>query len=157
MSKRTPRRSSIAFVVVALVVTAGQVWGLGFILGQTKEELKLQYDVSVYDHKTGRVTVTITITDDGRLNPIESIDLHFPSADKHVGGGNMSDLSLSLATRQDGGKRTARVHLRKEWAQKAELWLTTSTMDGKYDPMSRQHFIVPVGKYMEGEPQPKKD
>ena len=135
-------------VLVAIVPTRADAWAVGFILGETKEQLKLQYDVSVYDHNTGRVTVTITIADDGRLRPLDSVDLHFPSTEKHADGiGTKSDLSLSLAMRHDGKKRVATVHLRNDWAERAEFWLTTSTLDGKRDPTSRQHHVIQVAKY----------
>ena len=66
-------------VIGALVIPASLALALGFELGQAKDELKLKYDVSVYDHDTGRVTVTFRLADEGRLKPINSIDLSIPS------------------------------------------------------------------------------
>ena len=62
------------------------------------------------------VTITFTLADEGRLKPLDSVDLSIPSKDKHKSGGFMSDLSLSLATRKVDGKQVASVHLKKELA-----------------------------------------
>ena len=92
-------------IVAALAIPASCALALGLRLGESKDELKLKYDVSVYDHDTGRVTVKFTLEDEGRLKPITSIDLHIPSDEKHDGGGFKSDLTISMATRKDGPKQ----------------------------------------------------
>src|SRR5439155_26883103 len=78
MLMRTMRLSLM--VLAALLLTAGQAWGIGEVLGQTKEELKLKYDVAVEQHVfdergTGRVTVTLTLADEGRLKPLDEVQL----------------------------------------------------------------------------------
>jgi hypothetical protein len=85
MTIRTLCLSSMVFA--AIVVPATLAWALGIQLGETKEQLKLDYEVSVTDHGTGRVTVTFTLADEGRLKPISSVDLSIPSKDKHKDGG----------------------------------------------------------------------
>lgn len=62
-------------IVALLLVGPERIWALGEILGETKEELKLSYEVSVYDHGTGRVTATLTIADEGRLAPLDAVEL----------------------------------------------------------------------------------
>jgi len=147
---RTLRLSVMA--VAALVLSANIAWGLGFELGETKEQLKLKYDVSVYDHGTGRVTVKLTIADEGRLKPLRSVDLHFPSKDKYADGGYMSDLTTSLATQKEDGKLVARVHLKKEWAERAEIRLNTATLDGKQEALTWYYHRIPIAGYMNRPP-----
>ena len=65
------------------VLPAGLVWAMGEQLGETKEQLKLKYDVSVKDHGTGRVTVTLTIADQGRLKPLTSVVLVIPTEEAY--------------------------------------------------------------------------
>jgi len=115
---------------------------LGFELGQTKEELKLQYDVAATDHGTGRVTLVFTLKDDGRLKPIRSVDLYVPSDEKHEGGGRKSDLSLSLDLRKADDARVARVHITKELAARAELHVVTDHLDGKQEPLTWYYHSI---------------
>jgi hypothetical protein len=146
-----------AFVIATIVLAASFAWALGHELGETKEQLRLKYDVSVYDHGTGRVTVTFTLEDEGRLKPLSSVDLHFPSKDQHAGGGHMSDLTVSLAmSKADDGKQTARIHLKKEFAEQAELQLKTWHLDGHHSPRTWYYHNIPIAKYMKAE-GPKKN
>ena len=62
-----------SMVVAAYFSTTTLAWAEGLGLGETKQQLKLNYEVSVKDHGTGRVTVTFTLADEGRLKPINSI------------------------------------------------------------------------------------
>jgi hypothetical protein len=151
---RTLRYSAVVLAAAATIVwTAGRALGIGFILGETKEELKLRYDVSVQDHGTGRVTVVFTLADEGRLKPLDEVQLVIPGQEKNKDGGHWMDLVVSIdMTKIDGGKRVGRVHIRKELAKRAEIQLNTHTMDGKLDPLTRLHHVIPIAKYMDGAP-----
>jgi len=146
MFMRTLRLSSMA--VAAIVLAANLAWAEGFGLGETKEQLKLDYEVSVVDHGTGRVTVTLTIADEGRLKPLRSVDLNFPSKDKHKDGGYMVDLSLSLATEKVDGKLLVRVHLKRELAERAEIDLNTLSLDGKQEALTWYYHPIPIAEYI---------
>ena len=137
-------------VLAVLAVTADNAWAMGEILGQSKEELKLEYDVSVQDHGTGRITVVLTIAEEGRLKPLQAVNLMIPM---EKGQGSV-DLMVSLDARVVDGKRVARVHLKKEWAERAQIWLTTYSFDGK--PLVLTHYIHPisVAQYLKGAPAP---
>src|SRR5438552_15196913 len=145
MSMRTVRLSLM--LLAALLLTADRAWALEFILGQTKEELKLKYDVTVVDHGTGRVTVVLTIADEGRLKPLDTVDLMIPM---ETGSGSV-DLEVSLATREVDGKRVVRVHLRKDWAERAQIWLKTSSFDGK-KLTEREIHPIPISEYLKNAP-----
>ncbi len=140
--------------MLLMMTQIGFAEGLG--LGESKEELKLDYEVSIKDHGTGRVTVVFTLVDEGRLKPITSVDLSILSEKKHKGGGHMSDLSLSLATRKVDGRQVARIHLRKDLAEKAELHLTTGTLDGKRERMTWYFYAIPLADFMKGGEQKTK-
>ena len=148
MSIRTLGRTVAVILAAALVLTARRAWALGEILGETKEQFKLEYELAVHDHGTGRVTAVLTIADEGRLKPLSAVELMVPKED----GDGYVDLSVSLATTEEGGKRVARVHLKKEWAGRAEIWLTTSTLDGKQTALTRYHHVIPIAKGMKDAP-----
>ena len=131
-------------IVAAIAIPASCALALGFRLGESKEELDLEYDVSVYDHDTGRVTVEFTLKDEGRLKPITSVDLHIPSNEKHDGGGFKSDLTLSLALRKDETNQVGRIHIRKDWAERAEIQIKTGQLDGKQELLTWYYHAVPL-------------
>lgn len=131
-------------LMVALAIPVGCLWALGFELGESKEELRLDYDVSVYDHDTSRVTVVFTLKDEGRLKPITSVDLYIPSDEKHEGGGVKSDLTVSIALREDGDHQVGRVHLRKDWAERAKIQIKTGQLDGKKEFATWYYHSIPL-------------
>ena len=144
-----------AIVFAAIVLPASLVWAIGFQLGETKEQLKLKYDVSVKDHGTGRVTVVLTIADQGKLKPLNSVVLVVPGKDRKDGSGYV-DLSLSLATREVDGKQVVRVHLLKELAERAEFQLRTSHLDGKQEAWTWYYHVIPIAEYIKDGGQKKK-
>lgn len=73
------RSCSFLCIVAAIAIPASCALAIGFRLGQTKDDLGLEYDVSICDHDTGRVTVQFSLEDEGRLRPITTIDLHICS------------------------------------------------------------------------------
>ena len=131
-------------VIVVIAIPSSFALAMGFQLGESKEELKLEYDLSVYDHDTGRVTIRFSLIDEGRLKPINSVDLSIPSKEKHDGGGFKSDLTMSMALRQDGDKQVGRVHIRKDWAERAEIQIKTGHFDGKQEPLTWYYHSIPL-------------
>jgi hypothetical protein len=132
---------------------SGRALGIGFILGETKDELKLKYDVSVQDHGTGRATVVFTLADEGRLKPLDEVQLAIPAQTKNKDGSYWMDLVVSIdMTKTEGGKRVGRIHILKELAERAEIRLNTHTMDGKMDLLTRLHHVVPIAKYLGSAP-----
>ena len=155
---RTLRLSAVLFVAWVAFWTVSQAWGIGFYLRETKDDLKLKYDVVVEEHAfggtpTGRVTVVFTLADEGRLKPLDEVQLVVPGQDKNQDGGHWMDLVVSIdMTNIEGGKRMVRVHILKELAQRAEIRLNTHTMDGKQDPFTRLHHAIPLAKYLKNTP-----
>ena len=145
MNARTERLALIAFAIIAL--SASQAWALGVTLSQSKEELGLKYEVSVADHGTGRVTVNLTIADQGKLKPLQSVQLAVPGQDKT----GYFDLVVSLATTNSEGKMMARAHLSKELAERATIGLVTRTFDGKQSKHGRTSYLhpIPIAEYIE--------
>jgi hypothetical protein len=153
---QTLRYGALVLVALAAVVwVSGRALGIGFILGETKEELKLKYELSVQDHGTGRVTAVLTLADEGRLKPLDEVQLVIPGEEKNADGSHWMDLVVSIDMKEiEDGKRVGRVHIRKELAERAEIQLNTHTMDGKLDPLTRLHHVIPLAKYMPAAPAP---
>ena len=135
MTMRTLRRTALLVAAVVVAEIAGRAWGLDFGLGETKEELKLKYDIAVEEHTfdgatTGRVTVVLTLADEGRLKPLDGVELGIPGQEKNKDGSNWMDLLIYMRKANDG-KREGRVHIRRDLAERAVIRLNTRTMDGK--------------------------
>jgi hypothetical protein len=130
----------------AIVSAANLAWAVGFELGESKDQLKLKYEVSLTDHGTGRITVVFTIADQGRLKPLNSVDLVIPSND----GTGHFDLWVPLATEEVDGKLSGRVHLKSELAQRAEIHLRTSSLDGKQEALTWYYHVIPIAEYLKG-------
>jgi hypothetical protein len=151
MRMRTVRQSLM--VLAAIGLTGGVAWGIGFVLGETKEELKLKYDIAVQDHGTGRVTIVLTLADEGRLKPLDEVQLVIPDEEKNADGNYWMDLVVAIDMREaDTGERVGRVHIKKELAQRAQIQLNTHTMDGNLDPRTRLHHVIPIADYLKSSP-----
>ena len=142
MNARTMCLSLLVFV--ALVLPASHVWALGLELSESKEQLKLKYEVSLVDHGTGRVTIHVTIADEGRLKPLQNIELAVPGQD----GTGYYDLVVSLETRDANGKQSVRAHLSKELAERGSIRLITRTLDGKQSPATWYFHRIPIAEYI---------
>lgn len=129
---------------------AGRAWGIGFILGETKEELKLDYSVDVADHGTGRVTIVLTLVHAGRLEPLDEVQLVIPDEERNADGGHWMDLVVSIEMRDAGdGRRIGRVHILRTLAERAQIQLNTHTLDGQIDPLTRLHHVIPIAEYLD--------
>lgn len=143
------RKRLIVILTLATIAVPGLAWALGFQLGESKEELKLKYDVSVTDHETGRVTVVLKIEDYGRLKPVFAVDLSIPARERRDGGrGRYMDMVVSLAHRKEDGKDVYRAHLLKELAERASIDLKTGHLDGKQTPRTWYCHRIPIARYL---------
>jgi hypothetical protein len=149
MCKRKFYSQSVAFTFI--VLAANLAWGLGFRLSETKEQLKLKYDVSLVDHGNDRVSVTLTILDQGRLEPLDSVDFVIPSQD----GTGFVDLVVSLATKKVDGKLSAQIELKKELAERAEIQLKTWSLDSKIEKRTWYYHSIPIAEYLKKQKQKK--
>lgn len=133
---------SLTFFGLLLSVTVA--WAIGFEIGQSKAELELKYEISVVDHGTGRVTLNLVIADEGKLKPLDSVDLVIFSED----GTTRPDLSVSLATRKEDGKLRVRAHIKKELAARAQLQLKTGTnpRTGKQELLAWFYYPIPLAE-----------
>jgi hypothetical protein len=94
------------------------------------------------------VTVEFTLADEGRLKPVDAVELEIP-APVAKDGSQVPDLAVPMELKQSNdGKRVARFEIRKDWAERAQIWLTTNWFDGKQLVMTRYHYMIPVARYL---------
>ena len=101
--------------------------------------------------------VELTLADEGRLKPLDDVQLVVQRREPFKDGGYGADLVLSLDLKptQDG-KRVGRVQIIREWAERAEIQLNTHTFDGKLDPRTRLHHVIAIGKHLKPAPAASK-
>ena len=126
------------------LASANCCWALGLQLGESKEELRLDYAVEVTDHGPGPVQVVFTLASPGRLGPLTGVDLDVAAED----GSNHVDASIPLLFRAEGGKQVARVHLRRDWAERASIKLKTDGLDGKALGLTWYYHLIPLKGYL---------
>lgn len=155
-----PRRACIPCAVFATIVLATDLaWAMdrGFTeSNETKEQLQLKYDISVTDHGTGRVTVVVTIEDQGKLKPLDAVELWIPAREKDRDGHSYADLAVALATHDEHGKQVLRVHLARELAERAEIWFQTRHLDGKQGSLGGWFYSIPIATHLKDVAQEKK-
>jgi hypothetical protein len=138
-----------SLVLVFVFLSTSFACALWFELRETKEQLKLKYEMTLVDHGTGRVTAKLEIEDEGRLKPLFAVRLAIPSDD----GSGYFDLSLPVQIRKADGKQHVEVHLKTELARRAQFNLMTSGLDGKLVPLTSYYYKIPFADYMKsGEP-----
>jgi hypothetical protein len=153
---RTLRCLAVVLAAGVFVWLSGRALGIGFILGESKEELKLKYDLAATDHGTGRVTAVFTLEDEGRLKPLDEVQLVIPGEVKNADGSRRADLVTAIDMKDaGGGKRVGRVHILRPLAERGEIWLNTHTLDGQLDLDTRLHHIIPLAKYLPPPPPAK--
>ena len=106
-------------VGIAVMAVGGLAWAAGIPLMETKEQLGLAYELSA-PAKDGSVTVTLTVTDFGKLEPLQAVILAIPGGPKD---GGRFDVYLPMATKCEGGKLTAWAQLSRELAERATVQL----------------------------------
>lgn len=148
-----PRLGLLLLVFAAVVSATNMAWALGFELGETKEQLGLKYIASVTDHKTGRITFVLKLGDEGRLKPLNSVDLVVSSKD----GTGYVDLSVGLEPRDENGLQVVRVHVHKDFVDRAQIQLRTSHLDGKQQVATWYYHVIPIKKYIKDGEKKERD
>ncbi len=136
------------WVVAVIVAAAGArlAWALGEQLGLSADQLELKYDLDCAVHRSGRVSVLLTVVDPGKIKPIDDIQLTIPSDD----GSSYVDLSVSLAVENSDGKLRARAHMNRELAERATIRLVTHTNPNTktHSPRSWYYHVIPIAEHL---------
>ncbi len=153
MSTRFSRWATGLLVVAAVVLMAERSWAIRQGLGPSKDEWGLKYEVAVQDADSDTLTVEFTLTDEGRLKPIYSLDLVAFSKQTDPQGGRSYDLNVPIELKKtDDGKRVGQVQFRKDLADRAKIRIITLTLDGKRQPSGGVFYDIPIQKYLKNAP-----
>lgn len=132
----------IALTILAAFAFTSTSHALGFELGESKEELKLDYTVTVYDHQNDHVTVVFTLKDEGRMKPLFSVDLNVPNEK----GSGSPRIVAPLKLSGEGEAKTVRLHLHKDLFKNASISLKTRNLAGKSGMRTWYYHLVSLQK-----------
>ncbi len=149
MNIRLSHLATGMLAVAAIVLMSDRSWAIRHGLGPSKDEWKLAYDVAVYDAGSDKVTVVFTLSDEGRLKPIYSIDLVAFSKQTDSQGGHAYDVMERIELKPTAdGKRVGQAQMRKEFVDRAKIRIISLTLDGKRQPSGGVFYDIPIAKYV---------
>jgi hypothetical protein len=156
MSNRLLRLATA--VVAVILLTSGRSWAIYNVLGPSKDEWGLKYDVEVNSADGDTATVIFTLADEGRLKPVESIELFAFSKETDSQGGHGYDVKapIVLKTTKDG-RRVGQVQIRKEFLDRAQLRMLSRMFDGQPQSSGFACYEIPVSRFLNkglGAPSP---
>jgi hypothetical protein len=142
----------LALIAFAGVALAGNVASAeGHRLADTKEQLRLRYDVSVIDHGDSHLAVVVRIADAGRLKPLTGVDLVIRMSPTSGSRNDDVELCAPLATSSNNnGAIEARVDLVEGLAARAEICLKSLNLDGVHETRSLKWYYhaIPLVEYI---------
>ena len=123
------------------------------MLGPSKDEWGLKYDVQVNDAGGGMQTVVFTVADEGRLKPVALIELIALNKETDSQGGHAYDVKapIELKPTQDG-RRAGQVQMRKEFADRAQIRILTNQVDGQPQRSGWACYEIPLNKFLNKSP-----
>jgi hypothetical protein len=140
-------------VVAAILLMSGRSWAIYDVLGPSKDEWGLKYDVQVNDAGGDTVTVEFTLADEGRLKPFSSIELFAFSKETDNQGGHSYDVKepIELKTTKDG-RRAGQVQIRKEFVNRAKIRILTKMVEGRLQQPGFAAYEVPISTFLSKAP-----
>lgn len=149
MSIRLSRLAKAVLVVAVILLMSGRSWAIYNVLGPSKDEWGLKYDVEVKDAGGGKVTVVFTLADEGRLKPLDSIELFAFSRETDNQGGHSYDVRapIELKTTKDG-RRAGQALMGKEFIDRAQIRILSRMFDGQPQTSGFACYEIPVKRFL---------
>ena len=153
MSIRLSRLATGMLAVAVILLMSGRSWAIYDVLGQSKDEWGLKYEVQVNDTGGDTVTVVFTLADEGRLKPLSSIELFAFSKETDSQGGHSYDVKapIELKTTKDG-RRAGQVQIRKEFVNRAKIRILTKMVEGRLQQPGFAAYEVPISTFLSKAP-----
>jgi hypothetical protein len=132
---------------------SGRSWAIYNVLGSSKDEWGLKYDVQVNDAGGDTVTVVFTLADEGKLKPFYSLEVIAMSKETDTQGGHGYDVKklIELKATKDG-KRVGQVQIKKEFLDRAQIRILTEMVDGQPQRAGLACHEIPINKFLDKTP-----
>jgi transcriptional regulator len=148
-------RLAIATLVVAVVLlTSGRSWAIYNVLGPSKDDWGLKYDVQVNDTGADKVTVVFTLADEGRLKPFYSVELIAMNKETDSQGGHSYDVKEKFVLKPTAdGRRVGQLQMSKEFLDHAQIRILTERLDGQPQQWLA-NYETPIRKFLDKDRAP---
>ena len=154
MSIRLSRLATAMLVVAVVLVMSGRSWAIYNLLGPSKDEWGIKYDVEINDAGGGKVNVVFMLADEGKLKPFELIELFAFNPQTDEQGGHSYDVRapIELKTTKDG-KRVGQVQMGKEFVNRAKIRILSHRVDGQPQQQGFACYEIPIKKFLNNKAQ----
>lgn len=153
------RRSCVLLAVFTTILLAADcARALDIVFAESdeaKEGLKLKYDISVTEHKNGRVSIVLSITDQGYFKPWDAVELYIRAREDNKNDRFSSDLFVKLSTQEENGKQVAQMQMIRELAERARIEFVTHHLKGKVGVLGVWRYSIPIAKHLKDDIQKK--
>ena len=152
MSIRLSRLAVSLLVVAAVVLMSGRCWAVFNMLGPSKDEWGLKYDLEVTAVDANNLNVRFTLADAGRLRPIHSATVVAFSKPDIMGGQSYLVKARIKLTPTKDGKAAGQVQIRREFFNIAMIRILTLTVDGRRQTDGAAYYDIPIKRFINKTP-----
>jgi hypothetical protein len=153
MNIRLSCLAKTTLVVAVTLMTSSRSWAVYNLLGPSKDEWGLKYEVQVADAGNGTLTVVFTLADEGRLKPLSLIELIADSTETDSQGGHAYVVKAPIALKPTpDARRAGQVQIRKELADRARFRILAKNVDGQPQQSGWASYEVPLSKFLNRAP-----
>lgn len=149
------RFSSLAkglLVIAAVVLMSGRSWAVYYELGPSKDEWGLKYDGEVTATNDGKLNVSFTLADQGRLKPIHSVHI-FALSNPGPDGSRTYLLKAGMPMKPTpDGKQTGQLQIAGHLANFAVVRIFSYTVDGQPQKQGVRYYDIPLRKFIKKAP-----
>jgi hypothetical protein len=139
-------------VAFAVVMASSRGWAVYYELGPSQDEWGLKYAGNVTSTADGKLNVSFTLADQGRLKPIHSVHIFALSRPNSDGSRTyLLKAPMALTPTQDG-KLTGQLQIGRELADLAVVRIFSYTVDGQPQKQGVRYYDIPIRKLMNKAP-----
>ena len=154
MNLRFSRSLAAMLVVAAVLLTSGRSWAIYNVLGPSKDEWGMKYDIQVQDTGRDTVTVVLNVADEGRLKPLYRIELISMNPEADNQGGHAYDVKTIIKLQKtEDGRLVGQAEMPKKFVNTAQMRLMSDHFDTQ-----PQHWLVnyevPLRRFLDKSPAP---
>jgi hypothetical protein len=139
-------------VAFAVVLTSGPSWAVYYELGPSRDEWGLKYSGDVTATNDGKLNVSFTLADQGRLKPIHSVHI-FALSNPGPDGSRTYLLKAPMALKPTpDGKQTGQLQIGRDVANFAVVRIFSYTVDGQPQKQGVRYYDIPLRKLVKPAP-----
>ena len=152
MGIRISRLATGLLVVVAVVVMSSRSWAVYYELGPSNDEWGLKYAGNVTATNDGKLNVSFTLADEGRLKPIHSVHI-FALTPPRPDGSRAYLLKAPMPMKPTAdGKMAGKLQIGGHLANLAVVRIFSYTVDGQPQRQGVRYYDIPLAKLVKKAP-----